>query len=135
MATAKAKAKATTKKTKKSRKSVPEALVHVLCTLNNTIITVSDMEGNALMQGSAGAAGFKGTRKSTPYAAQLAAENAMKCVPMYGIEKVTIFVKGYGVGRDQSLRSVASSGVDILSITDITPVAHGGCRKRKVRRP
>lgn len=123
------------KKTKKARKSIPEALVHILCTLNNTIITVTDMEGNAVMQGSAGASGFKGTRKSTPYAAQLAAESAMKSVSLYGIEKVTCYVKGYGVGRDQSLRSIASSGVDILAITDITPVAHGGCRKRKVRRP
>lgn len=128
------KASATTKK-KKSRKSIPHAHVHLLCTLNNTIITVSDPEGNSVMQGSAGAAGFKGTRKSTPYAAQMAMENAMKAVSLYGIEKVTVFVKGYGVGRDQSLRSIASSGVDILDITDITPVAHGGCRKRKVRRP
>lgn len=125
----------TTKKTKKARKSIPHAVVHLLCTLNNTIITVCDPDGNAVMQGSAGAAGFKGTRKSTPYAAQLATENALKCVPLYGIEKVTVFVKGYGVGRDQSLRSIASSGVDILNITDITAVAHGGCRKRKVRRP
>lgn len=123
------------KKTKKSRKSIPHALVHVLCTLNNTIITISDLEGNSVMQGSAGASGFKGTRKSTPYAAQLATESAMKSVSLYGIEKVTVYVKGYGVGRDQTLRSIASSGVEILTITDITPVAHGGCRKRKVRRP
>lgn len=125
----------TVKKTKKVRKTVSHAVVHIKCSMNNTIITITDLEGNALAQGSAGAAGFKGTRKSTPYAAQVASENAMKAAVPYGIEKVDVFMKGIGVGRDQSLRGIASGGVEILSINDITPVAHGGCRKRKVRRP
>lgn len=123
------------KKTKKVRKAVEHANVYLNCTLNNTIVTVTDLEGNALSQSSAGAAGFKGTRKSTPYAAQLAAEGAMKSAVAHGIQKVDVFIKGYGVGRDQSLRGLSSAGVEILSITDRTPVAHGGCRKKKVRRP
>lgn len=127
--------KATAKKSKKVRKSVAHAVIHIKCSMNNTIITIADLEGNALAQGSAGAAGFKGTRKSTPYAAQVAAENAMKLAVPYGVEKVDVFMKGVGVGRDQSLRGIASAGVEILSINDITPVAHGGCRKKKVRRP
>lgn len=123
------------KKTKKVRKNVQHACIYLLCTANNTIVTVTDTDGNALAQASAGAAGFRGTRKSTPYAAQVAAENAMKAVSTFGIEKANVFVKGIGVGRDQSLRGIASSGIEILSIIDTTSIAHGGCRKRKVRRP
>ncbi|MFN7160829.1 MAG: 30S ribosomal protein S11 [Candidatus Gracilibacteria bacterium] len=129
------KAKAAVKKTKKARRSVPHAVIHIKCSMNNTIVTIADLEGNALAQGSAGASGFRGTRKSTPYAAQVAAENAMKSAVSFGIEKADVFMKGVGVGRDQSLRGIASAGIEILSINDITPVAHGGCRKRKVRRP
>ena len=125
----------TTKKTKKIRKSVSHAHVHILCTLNNTIVTITDPEGNTLAQSSSGAAGFKGTRKSTPYASQLAAENAMNAAKGYGLEKVDVFMRGIGVGRDQSLRAVASSGVDIMNVQDITALPHGGCRKRKRRRP
>ena len=129
------KAKTTAKKPKKARRSVPHAVVHIKCSMNNTIVTIADLDGNALAQGSSGAAGFKGTRKSTPYASQVAAENAMKAAVSFGIEKVDVFMKGLGVGRDQSLRGIAGAGVEILSINDITAVAHGGCRKRKVRRP
>ncbi len=122
------------KKSKKARRTVEHANVYLKCTLNNTIVSVADLDGNVLVQSSAGAAGFKGTRKSTPYAAQLAAEAAMKTAALHGIQKVDITIKGYGVGRDQSLRGVSASGVEILSITDSTPVPHGGCRKKKVRR-
>jgi len=128
-------AKTVKSKKKKIRKSIPEGVVYISASLNNTIVTVTDDMGNALTQSSSGAAGFKGTRKSTPYASQLAAENAMKQAEPYGLERVRVYIKGYGVGRDQSLRAIASSGVEILSIIDTTPVAHGGCRKRKVRRP
>lgn len=124
----------TTTKKKKIRKSIQSGRVYLLCSPNNTIVTVTDDAGNVLSQSSAGAAGFHGTRKSTPYAAQIAAERAMKQVDGYGLETVTVFIKGYGVGRDQSLRSIASAGVNILSIFDQTPVAHGGCRRKKVRR-
>ncbi len=120
-------------KKKKVRKNIQIGKVYLLCSMNNTIVTVTDDEGNSLGQSSAGACGFHGTRKSTPYAAQIAAEKAMKQVEAYGLESVNVFIKGFGVGRDQSLRSIASSGVNILSILDTTPVAHGGCRRRKVR--
>lgn len=122
------------KKTKKVRKNVPHAVVHILCSLNNTLVTVTDPEGNAIARSSAGSSGFKGTRKSTPYASQIASENAMKDAVTYGIQTVDIYMKGIGVGRDQSLRGIASSGVDILTIEDITSIAHGGCRKKKGRR-
>ena len=122
------------KKTKKVRKSIPQGKVYINCTANNTLVTITDSLGNALAQSSAGSVGFRGTRKSTPYAAQVAAETAMKLASPYGLQKVEIMIRGFGVGRDQSLRGIASSGVEILSLHDTTAVAHGGVRKKKARR-
>ena len=120
---------------KRSRKVVQHARVCIDASYNNTIVTVTDQEGNALAWSSAGACGFKGTRKSTPYAAQVAAEKAMEKVSTFGIEKVDIVVSGVGVGRDQAVRGVQTqSNVDITSIRDMTGQPHGGCRKRKARR-
>ena len=130
-----AKASKKTSSKKKVNRVTENGRVYIAATFNNTLVTITNNKGDTLAWSSAGASGFKGTRKSTPYASQVAAENAMKDASMYGIEKADIYIKGIGVGRDQSLRGIASSGIDVLSVTDITPVAHGGCRKRKVRRP
>lgn len=120
---------------KRARKVVPHGRVCIDASANNTIVTVTDLEGNALGWSSSGACGFKGTRKSTPYAAQVAAEKAMEKVGVYGLEKLDIVVNGIGVGRDQAIRGLQTqSNVEILSITDRTGVPHGGCRKRKSRR-
>ncbi|PIQ75884.1 30S ribosomal protein S11 [Candidatus Peregrinibacteria bacterium CG10_big_fil_rev_8_21_14_0_10_49_24] len=127
------------KKTPKARKKkikqkFPTARVCVHAGENNTIVTFTDMEGNKLGGCSCGAAGFKGTRKSTPYAAKVAAETATTAVATYGIETVHVEVKGLGPGREQAIRGIQSAGLDLESIVDTTPVAHGGCRPRRRRR-
>ncbi len=126
--------KAGKKSGKKIRKHVTTGNVFVQSTYNNTIVTITDTSGNVLTWGSAGSSGFKGARQATPYAAQVAAENAAEKAKVYGLEKVSVFVKGLGSGREQAVRGLVSKGLELISINDVTPIAHNGCRKRKPRR-
>ena len=118
---------------RRERKNVPRGRAYVRSTFNNTIITITDPNGNVLSWGSGGTAGFTGSRKSTPYAAQLAAETAAQAAMEHGVREVEVYVKGPGSGREAAIRALASSGVRISSIRDITPIPHNGCRPR--RRP
>ena len=128
-------AKATLRRTKKTRKSVPEAIVSITATLNNTHVVVSDLGGQVLTWATGGTAGFKGAREATPYAAQITSEQAVgKAKTLHGVEKAHIYVKGIGAGREQAIRGVINSGVELIGIYDITPVPHNGCRKRKARK-
>lgn len=128
-------AKKTTKARKKKIKiKLPVARVCVHAGENNTIVTFTDLDGNKIGGCSCGAAGFKGTRKSTPYAAKVAAETATEAISGYGIETVHVEVKGLGPGREQAIRGIQSAGLNLESIIDTTPVAHGGCRPRRRRR-
>lgn len=127
------KAKAKPKK-KKIKKSVPLARVCIKAGENNTIVTFTDLEGNKLGGSSSGACGFKGTRKSTPYAAKVAAEKAAELVAGYNIESVQVEVKGLGPGREQAIRGIQGAGYELNSIVDTTPLAHGGCRPAGRRR-
>lgn len=128
-------AKAAAKPKKKSkRRLVTEAKVYIQASFNNTIVSVTDMDGQVIASSSAGANGFKGPKKATPYAAQTAAEKALEKAKVYGVEKVHVIIKGAGNGRDQSIRGVNNGGVNVESITDITAVPHNGCRPRKSRR-
>jgi small subunit ribosomal protein S11 len=119
---------------KKERKHVPHGLVHVQASFNNTIVTITDLQGNTISWASAGNVGFKGSRKSTPFAAQLAAEKAARAAQEHGLQKVEVFVKGPGSGRETAIRSLAAAGLEIAGIQDVTPVPHNGCRPRKRRR-
>ena len=119
---------------KKERKMVSRGQVHVQATFNNTIITITDPEGNALVWASAGSSGFKGSRKSTPYAAQQAGRNAAKAAIDLGMREVEVFLKGPGPGRESAIRSLMAAGMQVVSITDVTPLAHNGCRPPKKRR-
>ena len=118
---------------RRERKSVPRGRAYVTSTFNNTIITLTDPNGNVLSWGSGGTAGFKGSRKSTPYAAQIAAEGTAAQAVEHGLREVEVFVKGPGAGREAAVRALQSSGVRVLSIRDVTPIPHNGCRPR--RRP
>jgi len=126
--------KTTPSKKKKKRASVVSGLAHIQSTFNNTIVSISDKRGNIIAWGSAGAAGFKGTKKSTPFAASIAAKTAADKAKNYGLKEVDIFVQGIGSGRESAIRALHAEGIDILSIKDITPVAHNGCRAKKARR-
>jgi small subunit ribosomal protein S11 len=119
---------------KKVKRSISSGQVHIFASFNNTIITVTDTQGNAVAWGSAGSAGFKGSRKSTPFAARLAAEQAIKAAQAQGIQEVDLFVKGPGPGRENAIRAVQALGLKVRSISDITPVPHNGCRPPKKRR-
>ena len=119
---------------KKEKKSVYEGQVYIQATFNNTIVTVTDAMGNALSWASAGGLGFKGAKKSTPYAAQTTAETAAQKAMDYGLQEVHVFVKGPGVGRESAIRSLGALGLKVRSIKDITPIPHNGCRPRKSRR-
>jgi small subunit ribosomal protein S11 len=119
---------------KKEKKNIAHGAAHIRSTFNNTIVTITDLEGNTLAWASAGNAGFKGSRKSTPFAAQLAAESAARRAQEHGVRKVDVFVKGPGSGRETAIRSLAATGLEILGINDVTPVPHNGCRPRKRRR-
>ena len=132
MVTKKSSAKGTKKKT---RRSVLSGVANVQATFNNTIVTIADEEGNTLSWCSCGMAGFKGARKSTPYAAQVAAEKAAEEAKIStGLERVRVFVKGVGPGREQAVRGLHAAGLDLTAIVDRTPAAHGGCRPKKPRR-
>lgn len=122
------------KSTRKTKRLLSSGQVHILATFNNTIVTITDSQGNAITSSSAGASGFKGSRKSTPYAARVAAELAMKNAQSLGLQEVEIFVKGPGPGRENAIRAVQTSGMKVTSITDVTPVPHNGCRPPKKRR-
>jgi small subunit ribosomal protein S11 len=111
-----------------------KVLTHIQSTFNNTIITITDMDGNVLAWASSGSSGYKGSRKSTPYAAQVAAEIAVEKAKSYGLEKVDVYMRGIGSGRDSAVRTLHSSGLYVSSIKDVTPVPHNGCRPRKPRR-
>ncbi len=119
---------------KKIKKSVAEGIVHIHSTFNNTIITITDKQGNTLSWASGGTEGFKGTRKSTPYAAQLAMQNALKKAQGYGLKEVWVYVKGAGPGREAALRALQGAGLRVTLIKDVTPIPHDGCRPPKRRR-
>lgn len=119
---------------KKVKRTLSSGQVHIFATFNNTIVTVTDTQGNTITWGSAGSAGFKGSRKSTPFAARLAAEQAIKAAMSMGLQEVELFVKGPGPGRESAIRAVQSLGLKVTSIADITPVPHNGCRPPKKRR-
>jgi small subunit ribosomal protein S11 len=122
------------KASKRIRRHIEEGRVSILASYNNTIITFTDLEGNVLSWGSSGSSGFKGTRKSTPYAASVAAQAAAEKSKVYGLEKVHVVVTGIGSGREQAMRALQSSGLQVISIHDRTPVHHNGCRRPKPRR-
>jgi small subunit ribosomal protein S11 len=119
---------------KKERRMVSHGHVHIQATFNNTIITITDQEGNTLVWASAGSSGFKGSRKSTPYAAQQAGRNVARSALDMGMREVDVFLKGPGPGRESAVRSLMAAGLQVVSITDITPLAHNGCRPPKKRR-
>ena len=127
-------AKTATKVRKKVKKNVAEGIAHIHASFNNTIITITDRQGNALSWATSGGAGFKGSRKSTPFAAQVAAEAAGKAAIDCGIKNVEVRIKGPGPGRESSVRALNALGIKISSITDVTPVPHNGCRPPKKRR-
>ena len=119
---------------KRNRKTVEHGQAHIQSSFNNTIVTLTDAEGNALSWASAGGLGFRGSKKSTPYAAQMAAETACKAAAPYGLKTVDVMVKGPGSGREAAIRALAACGLTVLSIKDVTPVPHNGCRPPKRRR-
>ena len=119
---------------KKVKKSVADGVAHIHASFNNTIVTITDRQGNALAWATAGGAGFKGSRKSTPFAAQVAAENAGKMALEYGVKNLEVRIKGPGPGRDSTVRALNSLGYKITSISDVTPMPHNGCRPPKKRR-
>ena len=119
---------------RRERKSVPRGRAYIQSTFNNTLITMTDPNGNVVSWSSAGSAGFKGSRKSTPYAAQMAAEAAARRAMEHGMRQVDVFIRGPGSGREAAIRSLQAAGISILSIRDVTPIPHNGCRPPKRRR-
>jgi len=119
---------------RRERKSVPRGQAHILATFNNTLVTITDPNGNALSWSSAGSSNFKGSRKSTPYAAQISAEAAARKAMEHGVRQIEVFVKGPGSGREAAIRALAAAGLQVVSITDVTPIPHNGCRPPKRRR-
>ncbi|MBP5153438.1 MAG: 30S ribosomal protein S11 [Lachnospiraceae bacterium] len=119
---------------KRVKKNVERGQAHIQASFNNTIVTLTDSQGNALSWASAGGLGFKGSRKSTPYAAQMAAETATKAALVHGLKYVEVFVKGPGSGREAAIRALQASGLEVVSIQDVTPIPHNGCRPPKRRR-
>lgn len=119
---------------RRERKNILNGEVHIKSSFNNTIVTITDQEGNTISWESAGSVGFKGSRKSTPFAAQMAAEAAAKKAQEHGLKKVQVFVKGPGSGRETAIRSLQAAGLEVTSINDVTPVPHNGCRPKKRRR-
>ena len=127
-------AKAQVRPRKRVKKNIADGIAHVHATFNNTIITITDRQGNALSWATAGGSGFKGSRKSTPYAAQIVAEDAARKAMDHGMKSVAVHIKGPGSGRESALRAVANCGLKITSIRDVTPIPHNGCRPPKRRR-
>jgi small subunit ribosomal protein S11 len=125
---------AKTRVRKRDRKNIPRGRAYIQATFNNTIVTLTDPNGNVIAWSSAGANGFKGSRKSTPFAAQVTSEAAARRAQEHGLRQVDVFVKGPGSGREMAVRSLQTSGVQVISITDTTPIPHNGCRPPKRRR-
>ena len=119
---------------RKERKNIEHGVAHIRSTYNNTIVTITDMKGNAISWATAGGMGFRGSRKSTPFAAQMAAEQAGKAAMEHGLKQVEVFVKGPGAGREAAIRSLQAAGLEVNSIKDVTPIPHNGCRPPKRRR-
>ena len=126
--------KKTVRKKRRERKNIERGQAHIQSTFNNTLVTLTDLSGNALSWSSAGSLGFKGSRKSTPFAAQMAAEEAAKAAMEHGLKMVEVYVKGPGSGRESAIRAVSGSGIEVTSIFDVTPLPHNGCRPPKKRR-
>ncbi|ADH97690.1 30S ribosomal protein S11 [Salisediminibacterium selenitireducens] len=124
----------TTRQKRRQRKNIESGVAHIRSTFNNTIVTITDTQGNAISWASAGALGFKGSRKSTPFAAQTAAETAAKAAMEHGMKTVVVSVKGPGAGREAAIRSLQAAGLEVNMIKDVTPVPHNGCRPPKRRR-
>ena len=130
-------AKATAKKVvkrRRERKNVEKGAVHIRSSFNNTMVTITDLQGNALSWASSGGLGFRGSRKSTPYAAQMCAETAAKAAMEHGLKTVEVYVKGPGQGREAAIRALQSAGLEVVMIKDVTPITHNGCRPPKRRR-
>ncbi|HLZ20577.1 MAG TPA: 30S ribosomal protein S11 [Ktedonobacterales bacterium] len=119
---------------RRERKSVPRGQAHIQATFNNTMVTISDPNGNVLAWSSAGASNFKGSRKSTPYAAQVTAETAARKAMEHGVRQIEVYVRGPGSGREAAIRALQTAGLQVVSITDVTPIPHNGCRPPKRRR-
>ena len=126
--------KRATRAKKREKKNVPSGHAHIQATFNNTIVTITDPVGGVIAWGSAGLVGFKGSRKSTPYAAAQTAELAARKAMEHGVRQVEVFVKGPGAGREQAIRSLQAAGLEVTAITDVTPIPHNGCRPPKRRR-
>jgi small subunit ribosomal protein S11 len=129
-----AQAKKTTRKKRKERKNIERGQAHIQASFNNTLVTLTDQSGNAISWSSAGSLGFKGSRKSTPFAAQMASEAAAKAAMEHGLKHVEVYVKGPGSGREAAIRALQTAGLEITMIKDITPIPHNGCRPPKRRR-
>ena len=127
-------AKKTTVRRRREKKNIERGAVHIQSTFNNTIVTVTDVQGNTLSQSSSGALGFRGSRKSTPFAAQTAADVAAKAAMEHGLKSVEVFVKGPGSGREAAIRALQAAGLEVTMIKDVTPIPHNGCRPPKRRR-
>jgi len=131
-------AKATVRKTavrrRRERKNIEKGAAHIRSTFNNTIVTLTDINGNVLSWASGGGLGFKGSRKATPYAAQMSAESAAKAAMEHGLKSIEVYVKGPGQGRESAIRSLQAAGLEIIMIKDVTPIPHNGCRPPKRRR-
>jgi small subunit ribosomal protein S11 len=128
------KKKVTTVRRRRERKNIENGAVHIQSTFNNTIVTITDTQGNAISWASAGELGFRGSKKSTPFAAQMAAETAAKAAMEYGLKTVEVYVNGPGSGREAAIRSLQAAGLDVNMIKDVTPIPHNGCRPPKRRR-
>ena len=126
--------KATTTRRRKERKTIEKGQAHIHSSFNNTIVTITDVQGNVISWASSGEMGFKGSRKSTPYASQLTAETAAKAAMEHGLKSVEVFVKGPGAGREAAIRALQTAGLEISMIKDVTPIPHNGCRPPKRRR-
>ncbi|HOB36602.1 MAG TPA: 30S ribosomal protein S11 [Candidatus Avimonas sp.] len=134
MAAAKTTRKGTSSRRRRERKNIERGMVHIRSTFNNTIVTITDQQGNAISWASAGELGFRGSRKSTPFAAQSAAETAAKAAMEHGLKYVEVYVKGPGAGREAAIRALQAAGLEVNMIKDVTPVPHNGCRPPKRRR-
>jgi small subunit ribosomal protein S11 len=126
--------KSTGRQKPKEKRQVLQGLVHIQSTFNNTIVSISDQRGEVLSWASAGSVGFKGTKKGTPFAAQMASENAARKAAEHGLKRVDVYVKGPGSGRETAIRALSSAGIEVTTIRDVTPIPHNGCRPPKRRR-
>ena len=131
---AKVQAKKTTTRRRKERKNIEKGQAHIHSSFNNTIVTITDVQGNTLSWASSGGLGFKGSRKSTPFASQMAAETAAKAAMEHGLKSIEVYVKGPGAGREAAIRSLQAAGLEVTLIKDVTPIPHNGCRPPKRRR-